>query len=216
MATPAHPYGKHRSATITTRLTHEQREQVLLCAEAHGVSPGELTRVALTRLTAGKDPAGVADDLRAALGLSPEATPDEIAAAVSDVLDEIMALDGQPAEENPDPMAAAGATPPADPNKPNEKPVAASKLSEAQVAALQKRGLPATTEAWAALGKSVLRSAKDAPAPTASTGHVALSRAEVARQVAALKPEVRKAALAKGMTPEQFVIARAGVLRKAQ
>jgi hypothetical protein len=215
MATPAHPYGKHASATVTTRLTHDQREQVLLCAQAHGVSPGELTRLALTRMMAGKDPAGVIDDLKAALGLPPEATPDEIAAAVSDVLDEIMALDDQPAEENPDPMAAAGATPPADPNKPKDKPVAASKLSEAQVTALQKRGLPPTVEAWTALGKSVLRSAKDAPA-RAGVQQVTLSRADVQAEIAKLSKSTLDAIKKKGMTPEQFIAERGTVLRKAK
>jgi hypothetical protein len=201
---------------IGARLTNSQIEQLKLCAEAHSCTVGELTRRVVTRFARvelGKpfeDVQGIAEDLRTALGLPEGTPPEELLATVSDLVDQLLELDDTlPATENPDPMAAAPAPPPID-------PMAASKLSPAQVAALQKRGLPPTAEAWTALGKSVLRSAKDAPAPAPSTGRVTLSRAEIVRQASALKPEVRKAALAKGMTPEQFVIARAGVLRKAQ
>lgn len=187
------PYGAKASAMIAARLTHAQREQVVLCAAAHNLTVGELTRRAITRLAAvelGKpyeDPQGVADDLRAALGLPPEAEPAEIAIAVSELIDELLALDG---------LAPADA-PPADPLAGGAEP-----LSESQREALAKRGLPETPAAWAQLCSIAVRLAADRPA-----------RAARAAQPIGLSKEQQAACKRRGQpaTPEGWraVLARA-------
>lgn len=239
MPDPLHPYGAKASAIVPTRLTHAQREQVLLAASAHGCTVGEFTRRAVTRLAAvqlGKpydDPQGVADDLRAALGLDPEAKPEEIAVAVSELVDELLALDDQqPADAAPaDPLQGA---PDLNPGQvaaltrvgyPVSKegwialtttaatPAAASTLTAEQRNALKKRNLPQTEAAWVALRKSMVRTPGKEPAHGAAPGVVQLSKAEIDKQVAALPIQLRKQIRDRGLTLEEFVERRAVAVR---
>jgi hypothetical protein len=151
--------------------------------------------------------------------------------AVSALLDELVNLDPEAAPSDdgppqPNTDGSAGLDDIGDPPAPKKAPAIA--LSKDQVAALEKRGLPTTPAAWRALCKTAARRPEDAPrfggakpvllsraeAAAGAGKPVMLSKAEVAQKVAELSPAMKRAAEAKGMTPEEFVQRRLTAARR--
>jgi len=202
---------------LGVRVTKGFARELSKACSAAGCTQSDMLRLGLAKLSksSSDDPDAQLALVRDALGLEGDADREMINAA----LDAAFAIVGD--AEPQDPMAASANTPPADPmaQPGTDKAVAASKaLSSAQIEALTRRGLPLTNRAWLELGKSVLRSARDEPpARAASTSSaVTLSKAQVQAEIAKLSKDKLDAIKARGMTPEQFIAARAGVLRKAQ
>ena len=225
-------YGRASSTTVHARVTHSTAEVFRGMAKRAGLAPGVMIRRCLVALAAAPSDTAAAglDTIRKALGLEPDAGRAEIV----DALDALYTLiGGDPADAPPvDPLAAAPDAPPAKLNRGQVAvlkraglPVtlegwatlayaasaglgASKPLTPEQIAALKKRKLPVTQAAWMALAKSMVRrGGEERVRPAAQVA--ALSKSEVAQQVAALPQHIRRAALAKFGTLEDFVVARA-------
>jgi len=147
-------FGAKSSTTLRARVTNETAAVFCGLAKQAGVAPGVLLRRLLVSLAS--DPAGTAnaglDTIRSALGLEPDAGRQEIVDAIEALF---TLIGGDPADAPPpDPMAAAASAP----------PVKASKLTDAQRAALKRRNLPETDAMFAALKKTMTRGAAPARA----------------------------------------------------
>ncbi|HEX2870240.1 MAG TPA: hypothetical protein VHP33_03270 [Polyangiaceae bacterium] len=190
-------------------------------------------RTALAKLAkASDDPAQQYTALLDVLGLG-EADPttittDQIESALRDLLAAYPPEGNQPV---PDPMAAPADAPPPpalaaskpapaavhltpaqiEARKAAAKPAVASKLSDAQRAALTRKGLPHTEHAWASLCKSAARAAGKTAAPARAAAPTT-PRGDVSKLSKASLEAARKA----GISPQEMADRMARAARAAR
>jgi phage I-like protein len=193
-------YGAKSSTTLHTRVTSETAAVFRLLAKQANVAPGVMIRRCLVALAAA--PADAADSslvaIRKALGLEPDAGRGEIVEA----LDALFTLIGGDPADAPasDPTAASA-------------PPAPAKLSKDEARACARHGLVPTPANFEKLKRSMVRTTERKPARAAVPA--TLSKSEITAQVVALPLDVRRAALAKFASLEDFIVARAATVRRA-
>lgn len=198
------------------------------CSQSSGI------RFALAKLAKESDPSAKLDVIYEVLDLKDDAS----ASDVHDAIDALLAELAGPGPASPDPMADTPGAPPATAALRRQIAGLVSQTAQAaalrlEIAALKKAN---TTAEVASLSKEVLaavkaegwtpeqflearsqatRRAGDEPRGAVPPAVVALSKSEIDRQVAALSPDVKRAALARGLSPEDFVQRRNAAVRRA-
>lgn len=191
------------SKVLGVRVTKGFARELSKACSAAGCTQSDMIRLGLAKLAkASDDPDAQLTAVRDALGLDPDAGRASILAA----LDAAFAIVGDQSTQPVDPNAGA-----ADP-QPRTNPLAASKLNPDQLAALARRKLPATAEAWAALAKSMVRQAT-AAAPARAAAPGARRPAAPVVGVAKLSKDELAYCAKHGLTPAQFEAKRGAAVR---
>lgn len=176
------------------------RELAKVCS-AQGCTQSDMMRIALSRLAKPQDAATKLSAVVAALGLEDGATRQQVTDAVGALFDELG-----------DPGSADAGTPALDDTAAPQPPADPMALSKSEQDYCTRHKLSAT--AFAAKKNAATRSTHQRVAPARVAETVELSRAEIARQAAALSPATRAAALKKFPNVEAFVLARANATRR--
>jgi hypothetical protein len=176
---------KSASTVIGARVTNTFARGLAEYCSANGCTQSGAIRVALAKLAkASDDPEQQLAALLDVLGI----TDDPSVVTTKQITDAVAALLDQHAPEGdttPDPGAAAADLVPPKPGKPATPAVAASKLSKEQAAACVRKGLQPTAANFAALCKSMIRTAGKEPARAAAPARLRGDVAKLSKEVRA-------------------------------